>query len=116
MENLELLAELVKLLEKEKIALDGELASLQKKQTELARQQKEITNKVRDKEREMVTQEKIDKYKAFWQSLGGNDSPPCPLCFMFHGTQSDLQPLPERNSMEHLRCKNCGQYFHLSLR
>lgn len=115
MENFDLLSELVKIIEKEKIVFERELASFYKEQAISTRNQEEITNKIRNKERDMITQEKIDNYKSFWKSLMSNNAPPCPFCFIIHNIISDLQAEPEMRKEEHFRCKECGKWFHVSL-
>lgn len=115
MENLNLLSQLVEQLQKEKIILERELASLYKKQTEVGAEQEKIAYQIRTKESEAITQDKIEKYKEFWQSLSANDAPPCPLCFIFYDIKSDLIALPERHHREHFRCRESRHEFHVPL-
>lgn len=117
MENLELLSELVKIIEKEKIILNGELASLYKKQAESSVNQKQIADKISAIEAKAapITKEKIEKYKTFWHSLSLNHAPPCPLCFIVKSRHSNLQAEPRTTKEEHFSCEECKMWFHIPL-
>jgi len=116
MENFELLSELVKIIEEKKIILNGDLASLYKKQAESSVNQKQISDKISAIEAEAasITKERIEKYKTFWHSLSSDHAPPCPLCFVIKGRHSDLQAEP-RMTKEHFRCRECKMWFHIPL-
>lgn len=113
MENPHLFAELVKFITEEKQIFERDLAVLREKQARLRTEQEKIANDIREKERQLasVSEEKIAEYQTLW-----NRSPyMCPLCFFFNERQSNLQPLPERDGEDHLRCRVCGNYFHIPL-
>ena len=58
-----------------------------------------------------TTEEAINKYIYYWQSLRPDNPLPCPSCYILHGKVSSLQALPEKDGSEPVKCEICKEIF-----
>lgn len=58
-----------------------------------------------------ITEEAINKYKSYWQSLRPHNRLPCPSCYVLRGKVSPLQALPEKDGSEPVKCEVCKELF-----
>lgn len=58
-----------------------------------------------------ITDEAINKYISYWQSLRPHDRLPCPSCYVLHGKVSPLMALPEKDGSEPIKCEICKEVF-----
>ncbi|WNV03455.1 hypothetical protein RP726_13450 [Candidatus Methylospira mobilis] len=84
-----------------------------KKDLDLEPDRKDLKKCIEEKENRLalITEEAIQKYQAFWNTLFPHERRPCPSCFT-HGEVSDLLPMPEDNGDERVRCKTCQRSFY----
>lgn len=58
-----------------------------------------------------ITDEAINKYISYWQSLRPHDRLPCPSCYVLHGKVSPLKALPAKDGSEPIKCEICKEVF-----
>ncbi len=101
-----MLAELVKVLEEKKAAMETELAALKEKQP--GREAEEMQRRI-----SMINDQAIKKYKVLWKSFTPPNPFPCPFCFVFHKKVSPLKPMSLVGDMEPFTCPECKEKFEI---
>jgi rubrerythrin len=101
-----MLAELVKVLEEKKAALESEQAALQEKQP--GRDAEELQRRI-----SLINDQTIKGYKILWKTFTPPNPFPCPFCFVFHRKVSPLKPQSLVGDMEPFKCPECKETFEI---
>ena len=101
-----MLAELVKVLEEKKAALEREQAALREKQP--GRDAEELQRRI-----SLINEKTIKGYKILWKTFMPPNPFPCPFCFVFHKKVSPLKPQSLVGDMEPFTCPECKEKFEI---
>ena len=98
-----MLAELVKVLEEKKAALEGELRG-----KHAAPEAGELERKI-----SLINEQTIKGYKVLWRTFAPPNPFPCPFCFVFHKKVSPLKPQSLVGDTEPFNCPECKETFQI---
>ena len=101
-----MLAELVKILEEKKSALEKDLAA--QPQGQSAPAAGELERKI-----SLINEQTIKGYKVLWRTFTPPNPFPCPFCFVFQKKVSPLKPQSLVGDMEPFTCPECKEKFEI---